>query len=145
MEINLINPSGVNKVKKDHFNIAIGGNYELNKKILNTRNINLIIDPELLEEDFMHSRNSGLNHVLVKLAKKNNIGIGFSLDRLNKLDKLNKVNLLGKIMQNIKLCNKYKVKYYIVNFNNYKNSKDLLSFGLSLGAKNINIIQEVTT
>ena len=145
MKINIINSSQVNNlnkyIKKDCFNVAIGGNYEINKKILDNKKINLLLDPEPLSKDFMKYYNSGLNQVLIKLAKKNNIGIGFSLERLIKLNKLEKVNLFGKIMQNIMICNKYKVNIYIVNFSN-KNINDLNSLGISLNAKKINIIQE---
>lgn len=140
MKINLV--SNLNSFKKNYFNIAIGGNANLNKRIIETKHINLLLDPEPLENDFMNYRNSGLNQVLVKLAKKNSIGIGFSLNRLEKLNKLNKVDLLGKIKQNIILCNKYKVKYYIVNFNNKKNIKDLNALSLILGINNVDIIQE---
>ena len=48
-------------------------------------------------------------------------------------------------MQNIMLCNKYKVKLFIVNFinkNEHKNINDLIALGLSLGAKKISILQE---
>src|SRR3989344_8855768 len=147
MEINLIfNTNNLNKyLKKNHFNIATGGDYELNKIILNNKYVNLLIDSEPLEKDFVHYRNSGLNQVLIKLAKKNNISIGFSLNRINNLNKLQKINLFGKIMQNIMLCNKYKVKLFIVNFinkNEHKNINDLIALGMSLGAKKINILQE---
>ena len=147
MEINLIfNTNNLNKhLKKNCFNIATGGDYELNKIILNNKYVNLLIDSEPLEKDFVHYRNSGLNQVLIKLAKKNNISIGFSLNRINNLNKLQKINLFGKIMQNIMLCNKYKVKLFIVNFinkNEHKNINDLIALGLSLGAKKISILQE---
>ena len=147
METNLIsNANNLNKhLKKNCFNIVTGGDYELNKIILNNKYVNLLIDSEPLEKDFVHYRNSGLNQVLIKLAKKNNISIGFSLNRINNLNKLQKINLFGKIMQNIMLCNKYKVKLFIVNFinkNEHKNINDLIALGLSLGAKKINILQE---
>lgn len=135
--------SNLNKADKNNFNIAVGGNYNLNKRILENKKIKLLLDPEPLEEDFMKYKNSGLNQVLAKLAKKNNIGIGFSLERLNKLNKIEKAKLFGKILQNIKLCNKYKVRHYIANFNNDKNINDLKGLALSLKIKNINIIQEV--
>ncbi len=139
MEINIINSKDVNKlVKKGYFNIAFGGEPELNRRILENKNIQLLLDPEPLGDDFMHYRNSGLNQVLVKLAKKNNIGIGFSFDKLNRLNKINKSKLFGKIMQNIILCNKYKVDYYIYDLESNKN--DLVSLGLSLGAKKVKII-----
>lgn len=145
MKINIINPSQINNlnkyIKKDDFNIAIGGNYAINKKILDNKKVNLLLDPEPLSRDFMKYYDSGLNQVLVKSAKKNNIGIGFSLERLIKSDKLEKVNLFGKIMQNIMMCNKYKVNIYIVSFSN-KNVNDLNSLGISLNAKKINIVQE---
>src|SRR3989344_7502922 len=119
--------------------MAIGGNYEINKKILDNKKINLLLDPEPLSRDFMKYYDSGLNQVLIKLAKKNNIGIGFTLERLIKLNKLEKVKLFGKIMQNIMICNKYKVNIYIVSFSD-KNINDLNSLGISLNAKKINII-----
>lgn len=135
--------SNLNKADKNNFNIAIGGNYNLNKKILENKNIKLLLDPEPLEEDFMKYKNSGLNQVLAKLAKKNSIGMGFSLERLSMLSKIEKARLFGKILQNIKLCNKYNLKYYIVNFNNDNGVKDLRDLAISLKIKNINIIQEV--
>ena len=140
MEINLVSSiNNLNKqVKKDYFNVVIGGNYELNKRILETKHVNLLLDPEPLEKDFMNYKNSGLNQVLVKLAKSKNIGIGFSLSRLLKLNKLDRARLLGKIMQNIILCNKYKVKIFILS--NNINHNDLEAFGLTLNAKNIYII-----
>ena len=145
MDINTIKANNANEidklVKKNCFNVVVGGNEIINRKALETRNVNLLLDPEPDEEDFMHFRNSGLNQVLVKLAKKNNVGIGFSINNLQK----NKIDLLGKIMQNIMLCNKYKVKVYIVEFinNEEHNIDDLKALGLILGISpgKVNILQ----
>mgnify|MGYP001596744353 CR=1 FL=1 len=146
MDINVIktnNANEINKlVKKNCFNIVIGGNEIINRKALETKNVSLLLDPEPEEEDFMHFRNSGLNQVLVKLAKKNDVGIGFSINNLKENE--NKIDLLGKIMQNIMLCNKYKVKMYIVELNNNKhNLDDLKSLGSTLGISpgKVNILQ----
>lgn len=141
--INVINSKNINEInksiKKNCFNIIFGGNSDFNRKVLENKNINLLLDPENLDDDFMHSKNSGLNQVLVKLAKKNNISIGFSLNRILKLNNEYKTNLFGKIMQNIMLCNKYKIKYYIINFINNeldrKNKRDLNDLGLTLGIR----------
>ena len=151
MNINLIKTSDINKinnlVKKDYFNIALGGNEDINRKLLENKKINMLLDPEPNSGDFMHYKNSGLNQVLVKIAKKNNIMIGFSLKRI--LEIYDKSSLLGKIMQNIVLCNKYQVKTAIVNLiDNEKdecNINDLKSLGLTLGILpgKINIIQEI--
>ena len=141
MNFNIIKVKNINElnnlVKKGYFNIAFGGYDELNRKILENKNIQLLLDPQNNDEDYMHFKNSGLNQVLVKLAKKNNIAIGFSFNKILKLNNEERVNLLGKIMQNIMLCNKYKVKMYIVNFVNEKlderNINDLRDFGITLG------------
>ena len=141
MKFNIINAKNAYEIhkltKKDHFNIAFGGDSELNRKIVENKNVQLLLDPETNEEDFMHFRNSGLNQVLVKLAKQNNIAIGFSLNKILKLDNVERVDLLGKVMQNIMLCNKYKVKMIIVNFINNeldkRNVNDLKELGISLG------------
>ncbi len=66
--------------------------------------------------DSMHSRNSGLNQVLCKLANKNNIIIGFSFSDILNSDGITRSQILGRIMQNIRLCRKYKVKTMIASF-----------------------------
>lgn len=149
MHINIIKTNNINVinklVKKNYFNIIIGGNEVINRKAVETKNVNMLLDAEPDSEDFMHFKNSGLNQVLVKLAKKNEIAIGFSVDNLLKRE--DKVNMLGKIMQNVMLCNKYKIKMYIVNFikdkNEELNSNDLKSLGLTVGILpgKVNILQ----
>jgi RNase P/RNase MRP subunit p30 len=70
---------------------------------------------ELGRKDYLHQRASGLNHIMCELAKKNNIVIGFSYSQLlNNED--NMPTILGRMAQNIKLCQKYKVKTIIGSF-----------------------------
>ena len=69
---------------------------------------------ELPRRDHMHQRASGLNQVLCELARKNNIAIGFSYSSL--LSKNSMPALMGRMSQNIKLCQKYKVKTVIASF-----------------------------
>ncbi len=65
-------------------------------------------------KDFIYSRNSGLNQVLCNLANKNNIIMGIGVSNIIKSKKKN--ILLGRIKQNIRLCQKYKVKTAIASF-----------------------------
>ena len=65
-------------------------------------------------KDYMHQRGSGLDHILAKLAHDNNVAIGFSLSSM--LNSGNKHIILGRMMQNIRLCRKYKVKTVIASF-----------------------------
>jgi len=87
-------------------------------------------------EDFMHHRASGLNHVLCTLANKNKVIIGFSFNSLLK-NKKNLHKLLGRMMQNIRLCRKFKVKTLISSFAErpfeMREANDLISLFSFLG------------
>lgn len=66
--------------------------------------------------DSMHSRNSGLNQVLCKLANKNNVIIGFSFSGILNTNGIIRSQILGRAMQNIRLCRKYNVKTIVASF-----------------------------
>jgi len=132
----LADPKNIDKIKlKDNVFIAIK-NSENNREIIEVSKANLIFSiEENNKRDFMHQRASGLNQILCKLAKQNNVAIGFSLSSI--LDSKNKHVILGRIMQNIKLCRKYKVKTVIASFasNPYemRSPYDIISLFVSLG------------
>lgn len=76
------------------------------------RGINYIYNNENEEEkDFIHQRRSGLNHVILADLTEKGVGILFSYSELQKANAKRKSLILGRIMQNIKLCKKYKVNY----------------------------------
>jgi len=107
-----------------------------NRKVLSSKFVDVLLDPHLgKRQDFMHHRNSGLNQVLCKLAKENNIAIGFSFSSI--LNSKDRGKEMGRIMQNIKLCRKYKVKMVIGSFakNKYelRNVKDIQALFKVLG------------
>ncbi|RLE46380.1 hypothetical protein DRJ22_02075 [Candidatus Woesearchaeota archaeon] len=64
--------------------------------------------------DHLHFRNSGLNHVLCRIAHKNNVRLGFSFSEV--LNSVNRHVLLGRIMQNIRFCRKFKVHMIVASF-----------------------------
>ncbi|MBU3941592.1 MAG: hypothetical protein KKF74_01635 [Nanoarchaeota archaeon] len=99
---------------------------------------NVVFGLEIIAaRDSMHSRNSGLNQVLCKLANKNNVMIGFSFSSLLNTDGKLRSQILGRMMQNIKLCRKYKVKTAISSFAEkpyyMRPCPDLKSVFISLG------------
>ncbi len=108
---------------------------ELNRKILEKEKINLLLLNQAGRKDFQKQRNSGLNHVLAKLAKKNEVIIGINLDEIISLEGKEKARILSRVVQNIKLCNKnkLKMKFITLNKNNERNSFDLKALGLVLG------------
>ena len=86
-----------------------------NREIIEKSSPDLVFSlEEHTKKDFMHQRGSGLNHIMCKLMHDNNIAIGFSLSSILNSEK--KHLILGRIIQNIKLCRKYKVKTIIASF-----------------------------
>ena len=97
------------------------------------------------KRDFIHQRASGLNHILCRSAKENDVIIGFSLSSI--LNAEDKYKVLGKIMQNIMLCRKFEVKTAIASFaqNSFgmRSPHDLASLFRTLGCKNPHILRNV--
>ncbi|MBT3323553.1 hypothetical protein HN681_04465 [archaeon] len=109
-----------NKFVKDKLIVIRGKNDDFNRKVLSSKHVDLLLDPHLgNRNDFMHHRNSGLNQVLCKLARDNNIAIGFSFSSV--LRSKEKGKYIGRMMQNIRLCRKYKVRMVIGSFAESKN------------------------
>ena len=67
---------------------------------------------------------------MIKAAKKNNINIAINLNELIKSQTKEKAEIIARIKQNIKLCNKNKVK---MAFLPCKNEKQCKALSLSLG------------
>ena len=82
----------------------------LNRKVLEKEQINTLLLNLSNKKDRLKQRDSGLNQVLAKIAKKNNIKIGINLDEIINSKGKSKSEILGRIKQNIKLCNKNKLK-----------------------------------
>ncbi len=120
----MIHTSNIEKAKKEIRNCmempiivkAQGG--EFNRKILEYGNFDILL------------LDSGLNHVLARIAARNKVAIGIDLNELRKLEKKAKATTLGKIVQNIKICRKAKAKFVTLN---YKDKRDASSFLISLG------------
>lgn len=113
--------------------IIFSGDDETNRKILEKENIEILLLNQSGKKDFHKQRNSGLNHVLAKIAKKKKITIGINLDEIINSNEKEKAIILARIMQNIKICNKNKLKMKFIYENNKRDIFDLKSLGLVLG------------
>ena len=119
--------------------IIQGKDDSFNRAALETKRIFMLLSPEATAgRDFMSYRNSGMNQVLCKIAEKNNVTIGISFSELLEIN--NSINLaerIGRIMQNIAICRKYKTKMHLSNFSKkeeqMRSALDLRSFGTVLG------------
>ena len=107
-------------------------NEEFNRRILEYGKFDIILDVHETEgKDKLKQRDSGLNHVLAKIASKNGVAIGIDLEKIRVKEKKEKALTLGRIIQNIKICRKAKAKMKLIN---YKDEKDAFDFMISLGA-----------
>ena len=124
-----------NKFRNKKVFIAIKSSNS-DRETIEEKQANLVFSlEEKGRKDFMHQRGSGLDHILAKLAHQNNIILGFSLNSIINSNKRNVI--LGRIMQNIKLCRKYKVKTVIGSFTQnpmeMRSPQDIVSLFTTLG------------
>jgi ribonuclease P/MRP protein subunit RPP1 len=125
-------------IKSKELVVIQGGDEKINRFAVENKKVNILLSPEKgKKNDFIHSRNSGLNQILAKLANKNKIQIGFSFNYiLNSRDK-KRALILGRMKQNVKICRKYKVKMRLGSFANknfeLRSADALLAFGKCIG------------
>lgn len=112
--------------------IVLAQTSEFNRKILENKDIDILLSPELHDrKDKLKQRDSGLNEVLCKIAKKNNIKIGINMGEIKKKKDKERAILLARIMQNIMLCKKAGTGLVLVG---KYDKKDGFSLLISLGA-----------
>ena len=124
------------KKLSNSINIVEGRDIEFNRKILENKNVDILLNPEKATyKDSLHHRNSGLDQVLCSIANRNGIAIGFSFNEI--LNAKSRYKTLGRMMQNIRLCRKYKVNIVFATFAKNKwelrSKSDLESFAKVLG------------
>ena len=115
----MINTTNIEEAKKlikkeETPKIISAQNDEFNRKILEYGNFDILLSMETGQrKNKIRQTNSGLNHVLAKIANKNNIAIGIDLEEIKRLEPKVKAERLSKIKQNIKICRKSKTKIAI--------------------------------
>lgn len=96
--------------------------------------INLETDPK---PDGMHARRSGLNQVLAAILAKRKCLVLFNHGLIRGTNGRERAVLLGRMQQNVMLCQKYKVAMVIVTLAKspyaLRSPHDLRSFALQLG------------
>ncbi|USG99626.1 Ribonuclease P protein component 3 [Thermococcus argininiproducens] len=107
-----------------------GGNLRVTRFAMESK-VDAIISPEFGRRD------NGLDHVLARLASRNDVAIGFSLSQLLRKSSYERSTLLKFMIQNWKLVNKYKVPRFLTSSAESKweirSPRDLMSFGMALG------------
>ena len=112
----LVKPNQIQS-SKNKANLILAKSSDKNRFVLEKAKPDILFGLENHnQKDYIHHRASGLNQVLCKIAAQNNVIIAFSLNTLLNSDSKNKSIILGRIMQNIRLCRKYKVRIAIASF-----------------------------
>ncbi|MEN9625713.1 MAG: hypothetical protein RL557_41 [archaeon] len=107
---------------------------EFNRAILEIPEVDVLVSPELHNrKDKLKERDSGLNEVLCKIAKKNNIKIGIDLEKIKSLPKKEKAQAISRLQQNILLCKKTGCELTIFPQKKYAKQK-IMEFLISLGS-----------
>ena len=106
---------------------------ETSRKVLEKEDIETLLLNQSGRKDYQKQRNSGFNHVIAKLAKKKGIVIGINLDELIKSSEKEKAAIIARVRQNIRICNKNKLKMKFIYKNQKRNLHDLMALGLVLG------------
>jgi hypothetical protein len=109
---------------------------ETDQHILEKSAPDIMFGMELLDKkDSLHYRKSGLNQVLCRLANKKKVIFAMPLSMIILAE--DKPKILGRIMQNIVLCRKFKASQLVCSFSRHpyemKPSNDLMSLAVSLG------------
>ncbi|MBL7058921.1 hypothetical protein ISS08_00500 [Candidatus Pacearchaeota archaeon] len=108
-------------------------NDDLNRKILEKEKIAFLLLNQKNRKDFAKQRNSGLNQVLIKIAKKNGTSIAINLEEIIKSNSKEKAKIISRIIQNIKLCNKYHVQMKFFFEKQFLKNNESKAFGSILG------------
>jgi len=116
--------------------IIQGKDISYNRIMLENKKTKSLILNHKIGKDTFKQRDSGLNHVLCKIARDNNITFLIDMDELNQekqKDKKERAKILSRIIQNIKLIRKFKNKLKIINS---KDKYSAFSFLITLGLPN---------
>jgi len=105
---------------------------EFNRKMLEYGKFQTLLDIHSTKGyDKPKQLDSGLNHIMARIATKNKVSIGIDLNKIRGLPPKEKAKTIGRIKQNIKICRKAKCAITLLN---YKDKKDASEFLISLGA-----------
>ena len=95
---------------------VVGGNDAFNRRVIETLKVDYLVSPEGgLKKDTLKQRDSGINHVVAKLAKSKGILIVVDMGEIKKLSSKDDSGepkgkglalRLGRIIQNVKICRK---------------------------------------
>ena len=139
----------IESVKNSGKKIAIiGGDDVFNRRIVESLKVDYLISPESRKrKNNLKQRDSGINHVVAKIAKEKNITFVINMSEIISLNNKEKILKFEQFIQNIKICRKIGCNIKIASL--AKNKKNIIdeygrkSFGISLGMSSIQSVNAV--
>ncbi len=126
--------------KEESPKVVLAQNDDFNRKILENGRFDILLSVGAHnKKNSLRQIDSGLNHVLAKIAAKNNVAIGLDLEHIKLLDSKQKAEKLSKIRQNIRVCRKAKTRLAVKT----KSLEDTRSFLISMGASTSQIKETI--
>jgi len=109
--------------------IKQGGSLELNRKIVRTKGVQVLLDPVSFTKEF--------DTAVAQIAKDNNVSIAFSLNSVLNLKGVSQVLYLRNLKEAVKICLKQKNNILICSNardeSRLKDANVLIGFGMFLG------------
>lgn len=133
----MINTQNIEEVKHllkktEPLKVVLAQNDDFNRKIMEHGKFDILLSIEKgNRKNGIRQTDSGLNHVLAKIASKNNIAIGIDLEEIKRLEPKQKAERLSKIKQNIKICRKAKTRLAVKTQSLEESRSFLISIGTS--------------
>ncbi|MGK0209481.1 MAG: RNase P/RNase MRP subunit p30 [Patescibacteria group bacterium] len=117
-----------------------------NRRVLETMKIDFLIGVEFdSKRDGIKQRDSGLNHVVGRIARDKGVGILLDLNRLRKLDGVMLAKVLARVMQNLDVARRAGCMYAAVSLGNVQDDVVVLrerkDFLQGLGASSLQVKQ----
>jgi ribonuclease P/MRP protein subunit RPP1 len=108
-----------------------GSSGEINRAALECREV------DVLRQPWGSGDGEGINHILARLGRKNNVSIEFNFRQILHSNGKSRGELLSKYMQTAKLVKKYKTPFIITSGAlspwDLRSPSDLISFGKTIG------------
>lgn len=97
--------------------VATSTSLDMIREIVSSKDVDLFVDiATSTGRDHTHYRRGNFNQVFAKEAKNNEQSYLLDFNRILKIGGQKRALLLGRIMQNIRFCNKYDVPVLIASF-----------------------------
>jgi ribonuclease P/MRP protein subunit RPP1 len=110
--------------------VARGGTEEMNRAVLETPEVDILLDHDI-------GGRCGINHILARLAKKNNVSIGFDLNRLMVSYRLGRIQEFSAMTETVKIVRKFNAPYVLtsgaMDVWDMRSPSELIAMGRQLG------------